>query len=332
MWQFANPWSLALLALLPLLAFLATRKRMQRGHTLVLPTLQLLRGGRGSWRGGARYLALGLRLLAMGLLVLALARLQSGQARSETTQRGIDIMLLLDVSGSMQALDYYPKKRIEAAKDVLEEFVTNQHGNRLGLVVFAGRSFTQCPLTTDYNLIVELLHEVDSKSVQVDGTAIGDAIANGLYRLKDKTRKGRVIILLTDGENNTGRVDPLTAAQMARALGVKIYTIGLGRPGRNLIAIMNPATGQREYVEDSGINENDLTQIAHATGGEYFRGSDEAKLHKIYEYIGAMEKSEFIVKQSILYQDQMALLAWPALLLLSVEFLLASSRWRAVGA
>src|SRR5207247_10726412 len=136
-----------------------------------------------SWRVAGRPLALAMRLLAFALLVGALARPQAGQAWTETTERGVDIVLLLDVSGSMQALDYYPKKRIEAAKEVLEEFVRRQQGNRVGLVVFAGRSFTQCPLTGDYNLIVDLLHEVDSKMVQVDGTAIGDAITNGLYRL-----------------------------------------------------------------------------------------------------------------------------------------------------
>lgn len=332
MWRFAEPGWLGLLPVVLVCAFLATRRRFQRGHSLPLPTLRFMRQGGSSWRTLARPLTLGMRLLILALVLVALARPQSGRAWTETTEKGVDIVLLLDVSGSMQAQDFYPKKRIDAAKEVLEEFVRHQQGNRLGLVVFAGRSFTQCPLTTDYSLIIDLLHEVDSRSVQVDGTAIGDAVTNGLYRLKDKNRKGRVIVLLTDGENNTGRIDPTNAAQMARALGVKIYTVGMGRPGRTLVPIFNPVTGQREYVEDSGVDEPSLKHIARITGGHYFRGSDEAGLMQIYDHIAGLEKAEFVVRRSVRYQEQMALLVWPALLVLSLEFLLAHSRWYTVGA
>lgn len=331
MWRLAEPWWLGLLVLLPACAWLATRRRLPRGRTLALPTLRLLAASQPSWRPATRHAALALRLLALGLLVVGLARPQSGHAWSETTQRGVDIELLLDVSGSMQARDFYPKKRIEVAKEVLTEFVAKQQGNRVGLVVFAGRAFTHVPMTTDHNLITELIREIDTNLVNVDGTAIGDGVTAGLYRLKDKTRKSRVIVLLTDGENNTGRVDPMAAAQMARGLGVKIYAIGMGRPGRTLIPIVNPTTGQREFVEDAGVDEPTLKQMAKMTGGEYFRGTDEAGLMRIYDHIAALEKAEFVVRRSVQYNDQALWLMLPALFCLSLELLWWGSRWRAVG-
>jgi Ca-activated chloride channel family protein len=335
--RWANPEILVLLALVPVLAFAAYASgRFRRG--LPLATARLL-GALAS--PGARLVPAALwamRLTAIALAVLALARPQWGQSWVEETQMGVDIMLALDISGSMRAEDFQPENRLTAAKDVIGNFIERSQGNRLGLVVFAGRSLTVAPLTTDHAMVSDALKRVQFDSVKQDGTAIGDAIGNCLYRLKEKNAKGRVIVLFTDGENNSGYLDPIKAAAMARVKNVRVHTIAVGKPGGAPIPLVN-AFGQKTYLRDSDgnlilpqINEETLQRIAEMTGGRYFRATDTDLLRKAYDEINRMEKTAFEVKHHVRYEERYQPLLAIALLLLLAEFVLRSRRWRILQA
>lgn len=315
--KFAAPEAFLLLLLWPVYLVLLWRGRAQ-SSALPLATYSFLSPVRRRewriWLPGALY------LLGFVLVVGALARPQSSREVVKQTQQGVDIMLAVDTSGSMLAEDFTPN-RLEVAKQVLQDFVTEQQGNRLGIVVFAGRSFTLLPLTTDQNLVAESLGDITADMVAVDGTAIGDAIANALYRFNKDNTKSRVLILLTDGENNAGNIQPLVAAQFARQRNVKIYTIGMGKPGGAPIPFFDRQTGQRMYVRDrygnfflTRINESDLKAIAAQTGGLYFKADNQQKLAEIYQRIAQMEKSEFEVRRSTRYSELMMWLLVPALL------------------
>lgn len=335
--SWANPELLLLLLLVPGLAIAAlASRRFRRG--LLLSTTRLV-GAMRSSRARVVPLALwGLRLGAIALIVVALARPQWGTTWVEEQQMGVDIMLALDISGSMRAEDFQPENRLVAAKQVIDDFIAKSQGNRLGLVIFAGRSLTSAPLTTDHQMVREALGAVDFTSIKQDGTAIGDAIGNSLYRLKEENTKGRVIVLFTDGENNSGYLDPIKAAAMARVKGVRIHTIAVGKPGGAPIPIVN-AFGQKVYLRDSDgnmilpqINEETLKRIAEMTGGRYFRATDTHTLRNVYAEINKLEKTPFEVKQRVLYEERFHpwLLAGLALLLL--EFILGSRRWRILQA
>ncbi len=320
----AHPWLLLLLA--PILAAAASRvlfrSRLEGGPAFAAPP-----GFRApfSLRAlAARYVPL-VRALALALLVVALAGPRLGRTKVKSYSEGIDIVLALDISGSMRALDFPPGDRLEAAKDVAREFIEGRPGDRIGLVVFASNSYTQCPLTIDHEVLLRLLDDVQIGDIK-DGTAIGMAIGNALNRLKDIPGESRVVALLTDGMNNTGVLDPLTAASLARSLGVRIYTIGAGTKGKAPYPVEHPLFGRRvEYVEVD-LDEETLQAIADSTGGLYFRATDSESLSRIYDRIDALEKTRVEIEEYVEYQDLGAVMLWPALALLVLE-VLATSTW-----
>ncbi len=233
---------------------------------------------------------------AIVALSIAAARPQAGKTIERVYTEGIDIVITLDISSSMLALDFKPLNRIEAAKREAANFIKGRRSDRIGLVVFASKAFPQCPLTIDYNILLDLLQRVDVGTIE-DGTAIGDAIITAANRLRKSEAKSKVIILLTDGRNNAGNVDPITAAQAAAALGIKIYTIGIGKRGKVLYPVQD-VFGKTHYrYLDIEIDEETLAKIAETTGGQYFRATDSQRLKRIYEQIDQMEKTKVETKR-----------------------------------
>ncbi|HIE51005.1 MAG TPA: VWA domain-containing protein [Armatimonadetes bacterium] len=340
--RFVYPWVLPLLGLLPLLAW-RSRQRPPRG--VLFSDTTLLRGLRPSLRVRLRPLLKGLRYTTLGLLILALARPQGLYEREKVTQRGVDIILALDVSGSMRAEDF-PPNRLTVAKRVIAEFIQGLRHDQVGMVVFAGRSFTQCPLTVDYGILLDLLEEVDIGMVAMDGTAIGEALANAVYRFEMETRRrgqkganpsrSRVIVLLTDGENNHGRVEPLFAAEMARVKGIRVHTVGLGTP-EGVPVPYDTRTGRRYYRNPDGsllitrLDEKLLRQIAARTGGVYFRATDPNALTGIYRQIRMMEQHAIEIERVAQRREGYLWFVVPALVLLGLETVLGATWLRVVS-
>lgn len=319
--RFANPEAFVLLLLIPLYLIWYWRQRQQQAG-LPFPALSLFAGLRRSWPWLSMLVA-ACYLASLICLTTALARPQMGKEFHQTTQKGIDIMLVLDVSVSMLAEDFSPN-RLVAAQRVLDSFVARQQGNRVGVVVFSGQSFTLIPLTTDYGLVQESIKSIFLGMVKNPGTAIGSAIMNAIYRLDKQKTPSRVIVLLTDGEDNAQfSTPPLAAAQVARQKDIRIHTIGLGGSKPVPIPYTNPQTGRREYVTDgngnpvlTSLSEAELRKIASMTGGLYFRADNDATLSSIYEQINQMEKSEFESRKQMIYSEQMHWFLVPGLLLL----------------
>ncbi len=285
---FAYPHFLYLLLLLPLILLWYWRHNKKRSPAITYSNLELFDGLKKTLRERLRHLPFFLRLLGLGFLIIALARPQSFSSGENVYTEGIDVAMLLDISGSMLAEDFKPN-RLEAAKDVIDEFVSGRTTDKIGLVVFASESFTQCPLTIDYPVLRGLLKEIKSGIIE-DGTAIGTAIANGVNRLKDSEAKSKVIILLTDGVNNSGEIDPITAAQIAKKFGIRIYTVGVGTIGEAPYPFQTPF-GKRYQMVPVEIDEKVLNEVAEITDGKYFRATDNKKLEEIYNIIDTMEKT-----------------------------------------
>lgn len=262
-----------------------------------------------------------LRMITLAALIIAIARPRSSSDYETTSTEGIDIMLAMDVSTSMLARDFQPD-RIAAAKDIAIQFIAERPTDRIGIVVFAGESYTQCPLTTDRITLINMMKEVQTGLME-DGTAIGNGLATAVARLKDSDAVSRVVILLTDGVNNRGEVTPLTAAEIARTYGIRVYTIGVGAHGMAPYPIMTPYGVQIQQVKVE-IDEDLLKQIAGITGGEYFRATDNTKLLSIYNQINQMEKSRTLVDSFPVYKEMFMKFALVALFALALEFLL---RW-----
>ncbi len=260
-----------------------------------------------------------LRFFSVAFFLFALARPQSFTTGENISTEGIDIVMLLDISGSMLAEDFKPN-RLEAAKNVIDKFISGRKSDRIGLVIFARESFTQCPLTIDYSVLRDLLKEVKSGMLE-DGTAIGNAIANGVNRLKDSDAKSKVIILLTDGVNNSGEIDPITAAQIAKKFGIRIYTIGLGTHGTAPYPVQTPFGIQYQNVPVE-IDEATLKEIASITGGKYFRATGNRKLEEIYREIDKLEKSKIEVTSYRHAHEKFYSFASIGLILLFIELLL----------
>ncbi len=296
--SFAHPWFFALLGLLPLFWWWQLRKRRAGVR---YASLDFLSGApnRGRW---ARPLVLVGYSLALVLMVVALARPQRGRQFQEVETHGIDIMLCLDISGSMQAEDFSPQNRLAVAKQRAKEFVAKRQGDRIGLVVFSATSLTQCPLSLDRNILNTLIDRVGFGMLE-DGTAIGLGLASAVARLKDSKAKDRVIILLTDGVNNTGDIDPITAAQAAAGLGIKVYTIGVGSKGRVPFPVNDPFFGRRYVQVQIDLDTETLQRIADITGGRFFLATDNAALGRVYEEIDRMEPTTFKVKQYTVYNE-----------------------------
>lgn len=285
---FAYPYILYLLLLLPLILLWYWRHNKKRSPAITYSNLELFDGLQKSLRERLRHLPLLLRLLGLSFLIIALARPQTFSSGENVYTEGIDVAMLLDISGSMLAEDFKPN-RLEAAKNVIDEFVSGRTTDKIGLVVFASESFTQCPLTIDYPVLRGLLKEIKSGIIE-DGTAIGTAIANGVNRLKDSEAKSKVIILLTDGVNNSGEIDPITAAQIAKKFGIRIYTVGVGTIGEAPYPFQTPF-GKRYQMVPVEIDEKVLNEVAEITDGKYFRATDNKKLEEIYNIIDTMEKT-----------------------------------------
>ncbi|MFQ5577313.1 MAG: VWA domain-containing protein [Anaerolineae bacterium] len=330
--RFASPWLLGLLVLIPLLAarpWLARRSVRPAGlrYADTGPAARLPR----SWRLRARPLLALLRLAVIGFIVIAAARPQAGQATEIIKGEGVDIALALDISGSMASLDFEPQNRLQAAKQVIGEFVEARPYDRVGLVVFAREAFAQSPPTVDHTVLLRLLDTVELSTdlgLQ-DGTAIGLGLANAANMLKDSTAKSKVVILLTDGVNNAGQIDPLTAAEAAKALGIKVYTIGAGRPGRVPVP-QGGFFGPRVVYRQSEIDEEILRQIAGLTGGLYFRAKDTAGLQQIYDEINALEKSKVEIRTFTRYRELAVWMLVPALALFALEMVLRQTVFRTI--
>ena len=325
--RFANGIFLLLLLIVPFLAKHLRDRRREKRATLRLPNLASLRSALPP--GWARYEGMlpGLRLAAIMLLILALARPQSNKGDETITTEGIDIILTLDVSGSMQAEDFAPN-RLEAAKKVAAEFIRGRKNDRIGLVIFAGHSVTQAPLTLDYQVLLALLDQVRIGMLQEDGTAMGMAVANSVNRLRSSDAKSKVIILLTDGVNNKGEIDPLTAANLAKSMRQRIYAIGAGSKGQAFVTVNDPFFGKQRVPIDADLDEDTLKKMAKMTDGAYFRATDEKSLAHIYKEIEQLEKSKIGMKQYKEYVELFPYSAYAALALLCVELTLGATRFR----
>jgi len=317
---FADPWWLAALLALPLLAWWHHRRAHDGALTYSRLPAPLRSGGRRASGALRLHLPFYCRLAALALLVVALARPQQGYAWEESLTEGIDIQVVLDVSGSMAAEDFQPDNRLAVAKRVVGDFIAGRTGDRIGLTVFSGSAVTRSPLTTDRHMLDELLDGLDINTA-MDGTAIGVALANGAARLKDSEAKSRVIVLVTDGVNNAGEIDPLSAAAVCDGLGIKVYTVGVGTRGRVTVPLRlrDPVTGrvrvQRVEMQNQ-LDEALLRRIAERTGGAYFRATDSRSLEQIFAEIDRLEKTQIEVKRYVRYEESFQPLAWAALALL----------------
>ncbi len=285
---FKYPFVLYFLALVPLMIFWYWKKNRKISPSISYSALNIFDGIKPTLREKFVHVPVILRAAALTLFIVALARPQSFSTGENVYTEGIDVAILLDISGSMLAEDFEPN-RLDAAKDVIDEFIGGRTSDKIGLVVFASQSFTQCPLTIDYSVLRNLLSEIKSGMIE-DGTAIGLAIANGVNRLKDSEAKSRIIILLTDGVNNSGEIDPITAAQIAEKFGIRIYTVGVGTKGQAPYPFQTPF-GIRYQMVPVEIDEAVLQQVADITGGNYFRATNNEKLIEIYKKIDEMEKT-----------------------------------------
>ena len=317
---FSQPAFFGLFALIPLLIWWEIRRGNNGQATLMVSSVRAFRGTR-SWKNFLRPVLFVFRLLTLCCLIIALARPQTRNDEQLVNGEGIDIVLCLDISGSMLAQDFTPN-RMEAAKNVASEFIDNRPTDRIGLVIFSGEAFTMCPLTTDRNVLKTQLFNVQSGLLE-DGTAIGSGLATGVDRLRNSPSKSKVIILLTDGENNGGLIDPNTAKEIAKSVGVRVYTVGMGTEGFAPVPIQTPSgvIMQREKVN---IDEKLLTQIANETGGHYYRAKDNESLKNIYVEIDRLEKSKVEVSSIRRYTEQFFPFALAAAILLILELLL---RW-----
>jgi Ca-activated chloride channel family protein len=321
MFRFEDAWVLALLALVPVALWVRVRVERRRMGTLRYAAVDtVLRSGAGLTRWRHRVPS-ALRALALVALVFALARPQTGATSENVLTEGIDIVLALDISTSMLAEDLEPN-RLEASKAVAANFVAGRRNDRIGLVAFAGQAFTQAPLTLDYSVVTSLLDELDPHMIE-DGTAVGMGLATAVKRLQASDAASKVVILLTDGRSNRGEIGPVTAAQMAQALGVKVYTIGAGSRGTARVPVDDPFQGRVYATMRVDIDEESLRQIAELTGGRYFRATDTESLAAIYEEIDRLETTEIEVENFTQYEERFPLVLAIGLLLVVTEAALA---------
>ena len=320
--QFASPYFLWLLAVIPLVVVYYVWRTRQGGASIQVSTIDGVAEAPRTVRYYLRHLPFALRCAAVALLIVALARPQSVDEGSTSNTEGIDIVLAIDISTSMLAQDLQPD-RIQAAKQVAGNFITDRPGDRIGLVAFAGEAFTQSPLTTDQSTLQTLLARIRSGLIE-DGTAIGNGLATAINRLRESDAKSKVIILLTDGVNNQGQIAPMTAAEIAKAQGIRVYTIGVGTEGMApypAIDMFGNLTFVNQKVE---IDEKVLKAISDMTGGRYFRATDKEKLKAVYDEINQLEKSKIEVMEHISYHELFLTWALAALGLLFAEFLLSN--------
>lgn len=325
---FANPIFLWGLLIIPLSIVWYVFRHKKQEAAVRFSNLQGFEALPRSWRVYGRHILFVIQMVALGLLIVAMARPQSTSSSQTSNIEGIDIVLAQDVSGSMLARDLKPD-RLEASKKVAQEFVEGRPTDRMGLVVFAGESYTQVPLTTDHEVLIRMLKEMKSGVID-DGTAIGDGLATAINRLKDSEAISKVIILLTDGMNNAGSVDPYTAAEMAKIFGIRVYTIGAGSRGMASFPVQTMFGTQYQQMQVE-IDEKLLATIANSTGGKYFRADSNKKLDEIYAEIDKLERSKIEVTEFRHVREEFyPLVAW-AIGLLLLEFFLRKIVFRTIS-
>lgn len=316
-WQWASPEFFYLLLIIPVLTVIHWRRRRP---SLQYSSVSLLKVVPRSGKQRLKFLLVVIPMLLIGVVILALARPRQQNTMSRITAEGIDIVLAIDISRSMMIEDLGSGNRLDIAKQVAEKFVLGRTSDRVGLVVFAGKSFTQCPLTVDYPILISLIQQVRIGMVE-DGTAIGMGLINSINRLRESTAKSKVIILLTDGQNNRGEIDPITAAQIAQALGIRVYTVGAGKDGMARIPVDDPFFGRQYVSAEVKIDDENLRLIAETTGGQYFRATSQSMLEDIYAQIGQMEKTKIEVRTYLRYEELYPYLVIPAFFLIVLYLL-----------
>ena len=315
--EFSQPYFFALLLLIPILLFWYVKTNNNRSASIQVSTTAAK--GLGSWKASFRHLPFICRMLCLAFLITALANPQTKNEEKNTEGEGIDIVLCIDVSGSMSAQDLTPN-RLEAAKNVAIDFINRRPTDRIGIVIFSGESFTQCPLTTDKNVLVAAVQNIHFGLLE-DGTAIGSGLSTSVDRIRNSKTKTKIVILLTDGENNGGLIDPKTAKEIAKSFGIKVYTIGVGTDGLAQQPVQTPLGVQMQSVKVS-IDEKLMKQIAEETGGQYFRAKDNMGLSDIYETIDALEKSKVEITTTTKFTDKFLPFAIGAAFFLFLEILL----------
>lgn len=313
---FAYPWVLYFLLIIPLMIAWYIFRGMKVQSSVKYSSVNIFKDIPSTLREKLRHIPFAVRMLAIGLLLVALARPQNFNSGENVTTEGIDIAMVLDISGSMLAEDLKPN-RLEAAKNVIDNFIEGRISDRIGLVIFSRDAFTQCPLTIDYSVLRNLLSEIHSGMIE-DGTAIGNAIANGINRLKDSDAKSKIIILLTDGVNNSGEVDPISAAEMAKTFGIRVYTIGVGTKGEAPYPVQTPF-GIRYQMMPVEIDEAVLQKISDITDGQYFRATNNQALKEIYDKIDKLEKTKIEITSYKNASERYHSWLWGGLILLLFE-------------
>jgi Ca-activated chloride channel homolog len=325
--SFAQPYFFGLLLLIPLMIWWQMRQQKNQQPSFRVTNLAGIKNIKPSWRVQWRPLLFILRIIGFIALIIALARPQSSNVTESVDSDGIDIVLALDVSGSMMAEDLKPN-RIEAAKQVATDFVDKRANDRIGLVVFSGESFTQCPITIDHSVVKEQISQVKS-GMLADGTAIGMGLATSVDRLRNSVAKSKIIILLTDGVNNTGLIDPSTALEIAKAYKLRVYCIGVGTHGEAPYPVPTP-TGVQKQMMPVEIDEALLKNIAAQTGGKYFRATNNATLSSIYKEIDQLEKSKVEISSYKHFADLFFPFALIALICIAIEMLLRYTIFRSI--
>lgn len=332
--RFESPWIIALAIIVPILlaGYHIWNGRQARPATMHFAATRLAKGLPTSWRITWRPLLVALRLLIITLILIALARPQIVQGKETITGEGVEIALALDISGSMASLDFEPQNRLEAAKQVISDFIVERPYDNIGLVIFASEAFNQSPLTLDHNMVTRSLDQVElAGDLGIDdGTAIGLGLANAANMLTNSEAESKVIILLTDGVNNSGQIDPLTAAEAAKALGIKVYTIGAGRPGQVPVPVPSLFGGTEIVYQESQLDEATLQQVAELTGGKYFRAKDTDGLKAIYDEINSLEKSQVEVQVYNQYHELAGLLLVPAAVIFLSEMTMRKTIFRKI--
>ncbi len=329
---FAHPWLLLLLLLLPMLAWLKGRRGQQAAF--LYSSVQLVKSVAGIRRSSAGSILTALRWLTLACFLVALARPQLRHSETKINASGVDIVVAIDLSGSMESEDFQDpndkRKRVNrlvVAKDVLKKFISKRGSDRIGLVAFAGRAYVASPLTLDHDFLLQNVERLALHTIE-DGTAIGSGLATSVNRLRDLKSKSKIVILMTDGQNNAGKIPPLTAAEAAQALGVKVYTIGVGIRGTAPMPRIN-VFGHKEYVQVKvDIDEDTLTEISKRTSGKYYRADSTDTLGSIYDQIDKLEKTEAEVKKYLRVQELFPIPVLAGLVLLLLEIILGNTVWR----
>ncbi len=315
-----------LLIIVPMVAWYIFRQKRNTASIQISSTASVLKAPK-TLRHYLRHLIFLLQLLAMAAFIVVLARPQSSRSWENVTTEGIDIVIALDISSSMLAKDFSPD-RLEAAKNVATEFISGREYDRMGLVVFSGEAFTQCPLTTDRSVLLNLFKDIESGMIE-DGTAIGNGLATAVARLKESEAISRVVILLTDGENNSGEIAPVTAAEIAKTFGIRVYTIGVGSQGTAPYPVKTPYGVQLREMEVK-IDEETLQEISTITDGRYFRATSNTKLEEIYKEIDQLEKSKIEVREFSRKSEEFLPFALAGILLMVLSLLLKTTIFRSI--